>query len=809
MTKKHSKHAPPTTTEVLRTRVERAVAEDRFQQALELSKQLVRQDPVPLHQELLRKATFGRARQLRAQGHTRDAAVILEHALTLSNDPAWLGEVAAELAGCGQAQKALNILAKLPGSAAQGRIYTLAVDAALEQGKSGRDALPEALRGQYDLVVSAFAHVEAGQDDAAREALQGIGLASPFLEWKLFLRGLQAYYRREDPRAIENWQRLDPARTPARLAAPLRYLIDPAYRQAQPPETQALLQKQADRLQGDGLVVPLRAIQKALANTEQLPQAFRLVEGVLSALKQQAPQLVSRLAACYFWAIVTGGEPEDVGRFKRVFGAPADDPHHDRLQAMLAEQLGDMDRAHKHWQQFDKAIAGHAALWPGEQGTRARALVWAHMGKNAANVPDLDKLPDIPFLRDMPSKPKKLKPTAEECFARAQELAPDQVESYEALFQYCLDQIKLDTASAMVEERTAPTKRAKNAAEKRALAASKARRQAIAAGRRLLEKFPDHVATLSDLGDLLMETGAYAEAQELFRRALRTNPLDRRLRARLADAHLYHARTQAEADRFDEARAEYQAALALNEGRSDYSILCKWAACEFKAGDVAKAEELLARALDDPAGRLAIAFSMVIEMIRLKLSKLKKRFNDEFNAALTETPAAASAVAVLDTTASHRMANVTYFGQKTHEKKVLAYAERALAADFSEEQLDRACFALVTLEADKLLRQYAFAGRRRFPESPFFYFWEAESYISLGPYRCPAWRVGPLLDKARALAEKLPPDDRKDALLDTIQARQEMLGVQGIFGGRFGPGGMFGNVFEDLFGRNDDDGEDD
>src|SRR5206468_8841041 len=120
---------------------------------------------------------------------------------------------------------------------------------ALQQGKAGRDVLPEPLREQFDLVLKAFRHLEAGQDDQAREALQGIGLQSPFLEWKLLLRGLLAYYQKDDVRAAENWQRLDPQRLPARLAAPLRFLIDPAYRHAQAPQTQATLKKQADRLQ--------------------------------------------------------------------------------------------------------------------------------------------------------------------------------------------------------------------------------------------------------------------------------------------------------------------------------------------------------------------------------------------------------------------------------------------------------------------------------------------------------------------------------------------------------------------------------
>src|SRR5947207_13345360 len=106
--------------------------------------------------------------------------------------------------------------------------------------------------------------MEAGQDEAMRETLQPISLRSPFLEWKLLLLGLQAYYQNDDARALENWQRLSAERLPARLAAPIRGQLDPAYLSSQPVATQTVLRKQFDRLQGLVSVQPLRAMQAGL-----------------------------------------------------------------------------------------------------------------------------------------------------------------------------------------------------------------------------------------------------------------------------------------------------------------------------------------------------------------------------------------------------------------------------------------------------------------------------------------------------------------------------------------------------------------
>ena len=163
----------------------------------------------------------------------------------------------------------------------------------------GRQQLPASLHEGYDAVVRAFRESEAGQDESARATLQAIGLQSPFLEWKVFLRGLIAYYQQDDVRALENWQRLNSERLPARLVAPLRFQIDRAFRDACTPETLSVLQRATAQLHGTSVLQPLRALQAALSNRQRLDEALRLAEGVVALLHQQAPKLVPRLAACF------------------------------------------------------------------------------------------------------------------------------------------------------------------------------------------------------------------------------------------------------------------------------------------------------------------------------------------------------------------------------------------------------------------------------------------------------------------------------------------------------------------------------
>src|SRR5262249_46661174 len=252
---------------------------------------------------------------------------------------------------------ALDLLNGMPESPAVAAVLGHAADAALALEAAGRAQLPEALREDCDRVLRAFAEVEQGHDEAGRPTLQPGGLRSAFLEWKVLLRGLTAYYTRDDARALENWQRLNPDRLPARLVAPYRFQLDPAYRAAQPGDTQRALQKHVDQLQDAGPVLALRQIQSALAAHQSLSTAFRLAEGVVPALRPPPPRLAARLAACFYWAIVHDGTPSDLPRYQRVFGAPPDDPKLERLEALACEHRQDLEGAHGFWQKYEKTVA--------------------------------------------------------------------------------------------------------------------------------------------------------------------------------------------------------------------------------------------------------------------------------------------------------------------------------------------------------------------------------------------------------------------------------------------------------------------
>jgi tetratricopeptide (TPR) repeat protein len=484
-----------------------------------------------------------------------------------------------------------------------------------------------------------------------------------------------------------------------------------------------------------------------LVGTEPLASVFRQVEAVLPQLRQKAPHLVPRLAQLLEWTIIRTGYPEDIRTYGRVFGLPPSDPALLRMVALGLERHANFQDAHRGWQEFEKSLAASPTGWSADDLPRLRALVWCHMGEIAsmqAVDKALDQLPPALLAFSKQSPTVKFKPTAVECFQRALPLAPDLEMAYLGLFA---EYQRLDQPD-----------------------------QAVQIARQYLERKPDHLPTLKATADLFLAQQKYGDAIHFLERACQVNPLDRQLRSALMTAHLFDARSYAEAKQFDTARAKYEMVLA-SDAQEPSPVLCKWAACEFKAGNPDRAEELLQQARQKAESPLGLAYNMLIETIRLKLPKaLKTRLEKEFNGGLAATPTAAAAADLAAIAGSHHLSGVKYPAQKAHEKKVFAYLEKAKQVDFTEAQLVAITGWLMKMKRARTFKAYLTLGRQRFPEQPRFPLFEVQSLLEQGSKGGGLWRVQPLLDLASALVKKLPNSPENTRLIETIAEQREVLG---------------------------------
>jgi tetratricopeptide (TPR) repeat protein len=613
------------------------------------------------------------------------------------------------------------------GTALALKDFDRAADVAVEIGPSAAIQLPAGMRLAFDAISDAFLGYEAGDDDAARERLRTISLSSPFLDWKLLIRGLIAHATGDSARALDNWSRLAVGRLAGKLVAPLRFALDPIFRAAQPPPEQANLGRQGDRLVG-GLGPAMRQLQRLLAR-ERLDDAFRHAAALLPSVKREWPEAVDRLADCVRSAIISHGDALDLERYSRLFGRPADDPTLERLEALMHEEQQLMPFANAAWQRFQQSMVDNTA-WSPVDRDRARALVWSRMGRNAEKFEN---------------SRQRFGPDAEECYKHAARLAPDLAEPQERLYRKLYH-------------------------EKRFTAA-------LSVGKRFIEQFPNRADALAAMAVLCNEKGRSADAIDYSRRALAVNPLDRSLREMTAAIHRSRARSLASVGNDSASRAELAEALRLTEGPPDVNLLAIAAAVALKSGERSAADAYVGQ-MPASAGP-AVAYALLVEAIRLKLPRsLKQRFEIDFTAALSIAPTG-TAAATLASVFQMQAEEGEYTGVKGHEKRVRSFVEAALKADTAETPLIAVCERLRDLGWLPTLKKAAVAGQRRFPRSPFFPYFVAISYLAKEnpAHGRLAWKAEPLLEKSRRLATGCPPSERLESMLREIDVMRRRVGV--------------------------------
>lgn len=734
-------------TAALARNAEAALRAGRVTEALELAKQHARDRPGPDANGLLRRCYLMAAENLAGRGTFREAHAVLSEAERLAvDDPKWWERLAELRADLGDHGRALQLLDKLPGTTARPRILGRIADRAIREGPGGKDLLPADLRPAFEVVRQAFAHYEAGRDEPARAALNAIGLASPFLEWKLLLRGLIAWSANDTPRALENWSRLSPDRLPAQFAAPFRLTADKAYGATLPPDRLAAAARAADQLAG-GLTESLRRLRKQLANEDTIPAALETARVLVPELKRVAPDLVSRLANVVYWALISGGQPEDLPRYNRVFGPPADDPQFHRLQALVLEQMRRLDMAHGMWGKYEEWIARTANRWPGPQQARARALVLERMGRIArdwlddAGAEDFDGFDEIFAFFDRSGRRKKvaprkpLHPSAEECFRRAGEMAPDwSAPALELLREYAG---RPDKALAAVED--------------------------------LLQRFPDNLPILESAAGLYERLGDTAKAHECLKRALAANPLDRELRQQAAGLALNAARRHAEAGDFAAARAGLREAADLGGPILTAAVAALGMAIELKAGEADAAAGYQESLTGQPDARLATAYRLTVEGTRLKVKKKDLGpHQTAFTAGLAGPATTGELAALLDALDQYRREPVKYRGLKTHEKKVLDRVAAFGREELPEDELVRFGLVLHRSRLWKPLRELAERAMSRFPANAYFVFFAAEAAVSRQRTEYVGGRAGALYLRVKRLIDAKPGEQyrRLQELLD-------------------------------------------
>ncbi len=755
------KRPPTPAPKITPASVAAAVRKGDLPAAERLAVALAAAEPTDANAMLLRATLLQVATHYELHNQTAELNRALEACVRLKHTEAgWVRTLTVLLAKAGRRAEAEPLAAALNDPAFAAKLPHHHADW-LVRTRSALLVPPEWKAG-YDAVVSAFAQYHAGKDDAAREALNVIGLSSPFLEWKLLLRGLIGWSTSDDAKAVENFARLNAERYPARLAAPVRVQCDAAFAQTLPPAGQAALIEQGKRLRAVGLVAKLSKVRSELARSRKLGPAFKAAESVLPELKKLSPVLAAELADSFYFAIVKRGERDDLTKYRKLFGPPPADPSFHKLEALVFEEVDDLESSLARWAAYEGWLAGLPAGWSKGLADRARAVILKRMAGIAADIEEDAADPRTAdefggFFGAPSRKPKaKKKPLDPTVFLqRAADLAPDWEPVAQDLFAAAL--VRGDLAAAE------------------------------AAARRYLDRAPQSMPMLSALAALMTTQGKSAESLDLRRRALAVNPLDAQNRQLVGSASIAHARKLAVDGDLADAEKLLDDNKALLEEKLPTSYFALRSVLHRKAKRPAEADAAATAALRLKTSRLVARLYLHANAVLLKLKpKERTAAAKDLADALELSPTPAEAGSLLTGHDMYLTEGLKYTGQKTQEKKFLDAAVRAAgSAEGTELEFEMLAGTLMHKQQFAVAAKVTAGLLKRFPKNPFFPFLLAQAEMAKSKGRN-GYKVTEPLRKAKVLAEAST-EERHKQLLPQIE---ELLRMSDPFGGLFG--GFFG-----------------
>ncbi|MHB1034977.1 MAG: tetratricopeptide repeat protein [Pirellulales bacterium] len=762
--KQRSKHAAAGLVQHARRLLEKG----DFKQALKDAKVCYRQQPGPEARQLLERAYLARGRQLCRSDLRDEAQAVVENLLELGVTDASVQQELPELL------MALGLFDRIATANEAGTpfeeggpLYVAAADHAVLRPEGAPASLPPIRQGAQT-VRRALAALEAGNESEAMAALKDVPRASPFADWKYFVRGLAAYYREDAAEMRANWDRLIAGRFAARIAAPLQALADPSVVSADGPQTAEAIAWLGSEVLGEPITDRLQTLQGHLAagRWREAVRLFRAASKLLGRIDATLPQQV---AMVLYGTFVQKGAPSAVRELSAVAEPPPIDPRWNRGLAMAWEHSEDDDadgvtQAERHWRAYLDDLVQLPCLLPAER-TLARALVWLRLGRLLAE--ESSPLCRTCGVRHDPDE--TIQRRAIECFETSLRLSPELLDAYQALGE-------------AYREWDEPE-------------------QAAATWRRLVDKFPENLDTLLSLTDYHVRRDEPFAAGEFVLRAQRLKPLDPKIKAMVWTVHLASARHHALAGRWDEGRADLAAAEKIEGPHAEPPhLLVRRAALESKAGELGLANRLLDRACSELGEAAPVWLLMSIESRRYALLKtVVDEFEHRWLTSLKKSRRSAAVGGMCRMVTAHVATEVGYPGRDAHAAKLVELLQGCKRLKWQARDLRDVFEFLMTVEhearkreeisrgqlpgsaADQLLADFAAKARRQFPDNAFFQFMGGEVEMRKGPGQCDRRLAGECFRRVLRLTENTT-DPEDAATARRARERLDMLdGYEGTF----------------------------
>ncbi|MDB5385997.1 MAG: hypothetical protein JWM11_1643 [Planctomycetaceae bacterium] len=712
-----------------------------FKQALKDARVCYRQVPSTEHRVLLEQASLERARELEVAGLKPQAQDILQELLVQPvTEPHVRQQLPELLSRLGMLDRYPEYRQRLDADPAlRAKMTTRAADMAVLRLQDAKDAPPEIRHGAA-LVIAALDQLDAGQDAESLELLKDISRQSPFADWRLFVRGLAAYYRNDQENAEANWSRLDAQRIPARMTRLLKAIrqTDLELAPSDPNLANAIGALEA-ALWGAPLLSDFRHL-KARAGSGEWTKATAVLRNMRERLRSIDPVALEGITAYLRNQAIRTSDRELLKELTFSTDPLPWDPNWNQARAQLLEQDDDAgtNEQTKFWYKYLFDL-DQLTCWTADEIQLAKAIIFERLGKMFVTqmgiaspeqviqpIQELDPADMALYMdRDWESEfdrpPREFfEVEARRCLEQSLALRPDLLPTHVA---YCLF-----------------------------WESSRRTEQAVQARLRLLAQFPDHLLSLEKLVMYHENRNEFQLALPYAMRLIQAKPLSEEYQLRSWELRAHLAREFFMKQDWGRARQELDAARALqvNDGQQ-YRWYCLQALLEQFLGHAAEYQSSLEQAIQVARHPAPVWFVMTAEAAALKLpSKAFKYYEKTWLAAL-ETPFDPHAAGLMSEFATQVLESENkYTGQVKHLTAITDYLKLGKKATFELSDLRAICQFLIQLKNQKTLTDhYLLHGRGKFRQSGFFATCLAMLNFQLGPEKCDHEYVKQLLNDAQ------------------------------------------------------------
>ncbi|MEZ6139436.1 MAG: hypothetical protein R3B84_02590 [Zavarzinella sp.] len=306
---------------ILKQKIAQALHLKQWKAAYDLAQEIVLIDADPVNHTHLREVVLKIIRNLLHLNNSAQLIWIFRQVDLLPyNLDEWGVEIISLRIQAGQLEAAQKMLANHPEFHQE--LLVFLADDAIRKGDPSQ--LPEEWRPHYSLVMGALKAYESRNDQEAISQLDGIGLKSPYLSWKLLIRGMVAWANSDDERAEENWKRLKPGFAPALLAETHRQMSggkqSTSVRNNSSPDVKELLR-----------------VENQLLEEMSYESGLEIAGRLTKKLESAYPGITDACATIFYWNLAKCPirySSEMCDMYLRTFSLPKFDPGFCRLRSL-------------------------------------------------------------------------------------------------------------------------------------------------------------------------------------------------------------------------------------------------------------------------------------------------------------------------------------------------------------------------------------------------------------------------------------------------------------------------------------------